>query len=49
MKYGSTSENAGVLANEALHRFQKAKNGSEGSEVGDVRGRSDSSQTAGSA
>ena len=49
IKLGSTSENASVLANEALDRFQKAKNGPEGTEVGDVRGRSLSNQTAGSA
>ena len=49
IKLGSTSENASVLANEALDRFQKAKNGPEGTEVGDVRGQSLSNQTADSA
>ena len=49
IKLGSTSENAMVLANGALERHQKAKNGPEGTEVGDVRGRSLSNQTAGSA
>ena len=44
----STSENAIVLANEALDRFQKATNVYDGTEIGNVRGRSDSSQSAGS-
>ena len=47
--YGSTSENAMVLARAALDRHQKTKNGPEGPEVGDVRGRSLSNQTAASA